>query len=681
MGWPEAGLRDGGVRLVRAARTGYGMRGGVPDTAWHGVWIVKGRMAKITLPDGRVLEVGDGATVRQVAEQIGPGLARAALVARIDGELVDLAASVKDGDQVQIVTAKDAEGLDAMRHSCAHVMAEAICRLWPQTKLVYGPTVEDGFYYDIDLDEPIRPDDFARIEAEMAEIAKADEPFVRTEMSRDEALAKLAGDRYKTDNIQRVDSATISFYSHGNGFEDLCRGPHVPSTGKVGSFKVMSVAGAYWHGDPTQKMLQRVYGTAWPTQKELDEHLNRLEEAKRRDHRVLGRQLDLFSFSEMGPGFALMHPKGMVIWNQIVGFMSGLNRKYGYKEIRTPIILNEELWHRSGHWDNYKENMYFCQIDDVGYAVKPMNCPGGCLVYKTTKHSYREFPMRIAEFGMVHRHEASGVMHGLFRVRQFTQDDAHIFCMPEQIEAEIVGVINLIFETYRSFGFEDFAIELSTKPIKHIGSDEIWDVATGALKAALEHKGIDYKINEGDGAFYGPKIDFHIRDCLKRSWQLGTIQLDFSMPQRFELVYTAEDNTEKVPVMIHRAVLGSFERFMGILIEHFAGAMPVWLSPEQARVLPISEKTSEYGRAVQQRLFDAGLRCGADLSDEKIGAKIAKTHGEKVPYMLVVGPKEAEADAVSVRVRNSQETRTMAVGEFLATVTRKIADKDLSVEF
>ena len=638
-------------------------------------------MARITLPDGSVLEVADGATLRQVAERIGPGLAKAALVGRIDGKLVDLSCSVQDGAQVQIITAKDAEGLDAMRHSCAHVMAEAICRIWPQTRLVYGPTVEDGFYYDIDLDEPIRPDDFARIEAEMAEIAKADQPFVRQEMGRNEALAKLAGDKYKTDNIQRVDSEVISFYSHGDGFQDLCRGPHVPSTGKVGAFKVMSVAGAYWHGDATQKMLQRVYGTAWPTKKELDEHLNRLEEAKRRDHRVLGRQLDLFSFSEMGPGFAFMHPKGMVIWNEIVGFLGGLNRKYRYKEIKTPIILNEELWRRSGHWDHYKENMYFSEIDGVGYAIKPMNCPGGCLVYGTTKHSYREFPMRIAEFGMVHRHEASGVMHGVFRVRQFTQDDAHIFCMPDQIEAEIIGVINLIFETYRSFGFSDFAIELSTKPINHIGSDEIWDTATDALKAALAHKEIQYKINEGDGAFYGPKIDFHIRDCLKRSWQVGTIQLDFSMPQRFELVYTAEDNTEKVPVMIHRAVLGSFERFMGILIEHYGGAMPVWLSPEQARVLPISEKTSDYGRAVQRRLFEAGVRCGADLSDEKIGAKIAKTHGEKVPYMLVVGPKEAESDTVSVRVRGSQDSRTMPVGQFLETATRKIADKDLGVEF
>jgi threonyl-tRNA synthetase len=423
-------------------------------------------------------------------------------------------------------------------------------------------------------------------------------------------------------------------------------------------------------------MLQRVYGTAWPTKKDLDAHLNRLEEAKRRDHRVLGKQLELFSFSEMGPGFAFMHPKGMIIWNEIVAFMRGLNNKYGYREVRTPIILNEELWHRSGHWDNYKENMYFCEIDNVGYAVKPMNCPGGCLLYKTTKHSYREFPLRVAEFGMVHRHEASGVMHGLFRVRQFTQDDAHIYCRPHEIEAEIIGVIDLIFETYRAFGFEDFMIELSTKPLKHIGSDEIWDTATNALQAALDHKSIAYKINEGDGAFYGPKIDFHIRDCLKRSWQLGTIQLDFSMPQRFELTYVDEDNTEKTPVMIHRAVLGSFERFLGILIEHYAAAMPVWLSPEQVRILPISEKTNDYARSLQQKLTEATVRCGADLSDEKIGAKVARSHAEKVPYMLVVGPKEAESGTVSLRTRGANQTRTMPVEDFLASITRKIADKD-----
>ena len=632
-------------------------------------------MAKVTLPDGGILEVIDGATAEQLAEKIGPGLAKTAVAAKVDGRVVDLSTPLNGEVAVQIITPRDDEGLEVMRHSCAHIMAEAICSIWPDTKLVYGPTVEDGFYYDIDLDEPIRPTDFGRIERKMAEIFDADKPFVRVEMTREEAAEKLAGDKYKTDNIAHTDSDIISFYSHGDGFEDLCRGPHVPSTGKVGSFKVMSVAGAYWHGDPTQKMLQRVYGTAWPTQKDLDDYLQRLEEAKKRDHRVLGKQLDLFSFNEAGPGFAFIHSKGMIIWNAIVDFWRDVHDRYDYEEVRTPIILNEQLWHKSGHWDNYKENMYFTNFDDANFAIKPMNCPGGCLVYKTRQHSYREFPMRVAELGLVHRHEASGVMHGLFRVRQFTQDDAHIFCTPDQIEAEIIGVIELTFEIYQAFGFEDFHIELSTKPDKHIGSDEIWEIATNALKDALRHKNIDYKINEGDGAFYGPKIDFHIRDCLKRFWQLGTIQLDFSMPERFGLVYTDKDNIEKTPVMIHRAVLGSFERFIGILIEHYGANFPLWLSPEQVRILPISEKSNDYASQVERKLKDSQLRCSIDITDEKIGAKIARTHGEKLPYMLVVGPKEAEADAVNVRIRGFQENKTIGIDEFLRNIKRKIADK------
>jgi len=588
-------------------------------------------MAQVTLPDGSILRVTDDITAKQLAEQIGPGLAKAAVAAKLNGQLVDLSTSITEGADVQIITLQDSEGLEVMRHSCAHIMAEAICSIWPTTKLVYGPTVEDGFYYDIDLDEPIRPDDFARIEEKMREIIEADRPFIRKEMTRVEALTKLAGDKYKIDNINRTDSDVISFYSHGNGpsaplgtsFEDLCRGPHVPSTGKVGGFKIMSVAGAYWHGDPTQKMLQRVYGTAWPTQKELDDYLQRLEEAKKRDHRVLGKQLDLFSFNEAGPGFAFIHSKGMIIWNEIVGFWSSVHNRYGYQEIKTPLILNEQLWHRSGHWDNYKENMYFTNFDGVYYAIKPMNCPGLCLVYKTRQHSYREFPMRIAELGLVHRHEASGVMHGLFRVRQFTQDDAHIFCTPKQIESEVIGVIELTFEIYRTFGFEDFHIELSTKPEKHIGSDEVWDISTSALKNA---------------------------------------QLDFSMPQRFGLVYTDEDNTEKTPVMIHRAVLGSFERFIGILIEHYSGNLPLWLSPEQVRVLPISEKTNDYAKIIHDRLSEAQLRCSCDLSDEKITAKIAKAHSERLPLMLVVGPKEAQSNTVNVRIRGAGQTKTLVIG-------------------
>jgi threonyl-tRNA synthetase len=636
-------------------------------------------MAQITLPDGSTLEITDGTTAKQLAEQIGSGLAGAAAAAKINGQLVDLSAPITADAAVQIITLADAEGLEILRHSCAHIMAEAVCSIWPEAKLVYGPTVEDGFYYDIDLDEPISPADFERIEKKMYEITKADKPFIRRQMSRSEALTKLASDKYKTDNINRTDSEIISFYSHGDGFEDLCRGPHLPSTGKVTAFKIMSVAGAYWHGDPTQKMLQRIYGTAWPTKKELNIYLQRLEEAKKRDHRVLGKQLDLFSFNEAGPGFAFIHPKGMIIWNAITEFWRSVHDKYGYQEIKTPIILNEQLWHKSGHWDNYKENMYFTSFDDVNYAIKPMNCPGGCLVYKTRQHSYREFPMRVAELGLVHRHEASGVMHGLFRVRQFTQDDAHIFCTPEQIKPEIIGVIELAFEIYRAFGFEDFHIELSTKPIKHIGSDEIWDNSTNALKSALKHKKIEYKTNEGDGAFYGPKIDFHIRDCLKRSWQLGTIQLDFSMPQRFGLLYTDKDNVEKAPVMIHRAILGSFERFIGILIEHYGGNLPLWLSPEQAVVLPISEKSNDYAKTIQEKLTDAQLRAGCDLSDEKIDAKIAKAHSRKLPFMLVVGPKEVQSGTVNVRTRGDKETKTVEIDKFIAITRLKIAEKKVEL--
>ena len=636
-------------------------------------------MVKINLPDGSIIEAARNTTPKQIAERLGPKLANQALAAKINGQLSDLSTSITEDTSLKIITAADPEGLDVMRHSCAHIMAEAICRIWPQTKLVYGPTVEDGFYYDVDLDETIRPSDFERIEEQMHRIVQADAPFVRREMSRAEALAKMASDKYKTDNINRAKSEIISFYSHGDGFEDLCRGPHIPSTGKAGSFRIMSVAGAYWHGDPTQKMLQRIYGTCWPTKKELDEYLHRLDEAKKRDHRVLGRQLDLFSFNEAGPGFAFIHPRGMIIWNQIVDFWRSVHNKYDYKEIKTPIILNEELWHKSGHWENYKENMYFSEIDGRAYAIKPMNCPGGCLVFNTRQHSYREFPLRVAELGLVHRHEASGVMHGLFRLRQFTQDDAHIFCTPQQIESEVIGVIELTFEIYRAFGFEDVHIELSTRPIKHIGSDEIWEIATNSLISALAHKGIDYKTNEGDGAFYGPKIDFHIKDCLKRSWQLGTIQLDFSMPERFGLVYTDRDNTEKTPVMIHRAVLGSFERFIGILIEHYAANFPLWLSPEQARVLPISEKTNDYARKVNAELKAAGIRSSVDEADEKIGAKIVKAHGDKVPYMLVVGPQEANNNAVNVRIRADKDSKKIDIQKFVETALKKITDKQISL--
>ena len=631
-------------------------------------------MANVKLPDGKIIEAADNSTIYDVVMQIGPGLAKAALAARINGNLVDLSYRISGDVNLSVVTTRDDESLEIMRHSCAHVMAEAITSLWPETKLVYGPSVRDGFYYDIDLERPISPEDFEAIENKMSEIIATDKPFKRVEMTKEEALKAVAGDIYKTDNIERAESDVLSFYYQGDGFKDLCRGPHVPSTGKIGAFKLMSVAGAYWHGDASQKMLQRVYGTCWQDKKELKKYLTRIEEAKKRDHRVLGKQLDLFSCHEEGPGFAFLHPKGMVIWNNVIAFWKELHNKYGYSEIKTPIMLNEQLWHKSGHWDNYKENMYFTSVDDVNYAVKPMNCPGCCLVYNTNKHSYKEFPIRYAELGLVHRFEASGALHGLVRVRQFTQDDAHIYCMPNQIESEVVGVINLILEMYKQFGFNEFHIELSTKPEKHIGSDEIWETATESLKGALEAKQIDYVINEGDGAFYGPKIDFHIEDAIGRSWQLGTIQLDFSMPERFELVYTDADNTEKTPVMLHRAILGSLERFMGILIENYAGSMPMWLAPEQVRVLPISEKTNEYAEKIAEMLNNSGIRATVDYCDDKIGAKIAKGHADKLPYMMVVGPKEAEENAVNLRTRGTKETFTAQFEDILPL----LKEKDLS---
>ncbi len=634
-------------------------------------------MAKVKLPNGAVLEAPDGTNAYQFAEMIGAGLARAALAARINDKMVDLSTPIAGEVSLQIITNKDAEGVEILRHSCAHIMAEAICSLWPNTRLVYGPTVADGFYYDVDLDTPIRPEDFPKIESKMAEIIKSDRPFERIEMNRDEARQKMAGDVYKLDNIDRAAGDVISFYRQGDGFMDLCRGPHIPRTGAVDpkAVKIMSVAGAYWHGDASQKMLQRIYGTVWRNKKELDEHITRIEEARKRDHRVIGRQMDLFSFQDEGPGFAFLHPKGMVVWNEIIDFWRMIHRKYGYCEIKTPIMLNESLWHRSGHWDHYKQNMYFTTVDEMTYAIKPMNCPGGLLVYKSNKHSYREFPMRVAELGLVHRYEASGQMHGLVRVRQFTQDDAHIFCTPDQIESEVIGVISLVQELYSAFGFKEYHIELSTKPEDHIGSDEIWEVATNALAGALKHKGLAYQINAGDGAFYGPKIDFHINDCIGRSWQLGTIQLDFSMPMRFEVTYTDKDNTEKTPVMLHRAILGSLERFLGILIEHYAGNFPLWLAPEQVRIMPISEKTNEYAMKLAETLKHHEFRVSTDLSDDKIGAKIVKAHGDRVPYMLVVGPKEAEQNAVNVRMRQSQQTVTVSVDQFIAKAKEQIAEK------
>jgi threonyl-tRNA synthetase len=544
-------------------------------------------MPSVKLPDGSAMELTEGATVKDLAEEIGPGLAKAALAGRVNGQEVDLSHTLSDGDDAAVLTWKDEKGREVYRHSTAHLMAQAIKRIWPEARLTIGPPLEDGFYYDIDL---FTPEDFEKIEAEMKRAAEEDLPIRREVLTREEALRffRERDDRYKVEIIDSIpEEETLTNYWQGE-FVDLCRGPHVPSTGYLKVFKITSVSGAHWRGDATRQMLQRVYGTSFTDRKQLKQHLQLLEEAKKRDHRKLGKELDLFSFHEEGPGFPFFHPKGQVIFNEMLAYMRGRLREHSYVEIQTPLILNEALWHRSGHWDNYRENMYFTEIDETACAVKPMNCPGCMLWYREGLHSYRELPLRVAEFGKVHRHELSGVLHGLFRVRVFTQDDAHIFCTPDQLEDEIVGMIEMIRSVLSDFDFEDVHIELSTRPGKAIGSQEVWDQAEAALEGALRRLGIDFQLNPGDGAFYGPKIDFHIRDCLRRSWQLSTIQVDFSMPQRFGLEYVGADGQRHTPVMIHRAIFGSIERFLGILIEHTAGNFPVWLAPVQARVLSSS---------------------------------------------------------------------------------------------
>jgi len=556
-------------------------------------------------------------------------------------------------------------------------MAQAVKRVIPEAKVTIGPAIEDGFYYDFDLPEPLTPETLARIEDEMKKIIEEGHEIRRRELPREEAIAlfRQRGEPYKVEIIEDLPAdQTISCYEQGE-FVDLCRGPHLPSTAAVKAFKLLNVAGAYWRGDSRNRMLQRIYGTSFPDRKMLDEHLRLLEEARKRDHRRIGKDLDLFSFHEEGPGFPFFHPKGVVIFNEIVGFLRQELARRNYLEIMTPLILNEELWHRSGHWDHYKENMYFTEIDERTYAVKPMNCPGGLLVYKTSLHSYRDLPLKIAEFGRVHRHELSGVLHGLFRVRSFTQDDAHIFTTPEQLEDAITETIEFIRYVYHVFGFEDYHMELSTRPEKSIGSDEMWDNATSALQNALEKLGIDYKLNPGDGAFYGPKIDFHIRDCLRRSWQCGTIQVDFSMPERFDISYVGADGQKYRPVMVHRAIVGSLERFIGVLLEHTAGNLPVWLAPVQVAVLPISDKLNEYAGRVYESLRNAGVRATLDGGQEKIGAKIRNAELLKVPCMLIVGQKEADAGAVSVRRHGKGDQGSQPLDQFIPEILREIAER------
>lgn len=633
-------------------------------------------MIKITLKDGSVKEYDEGVTIKQVAESISAGLARVALAGEVDGTVKDIKFKLEKDCKLSLLTFEDDGGKHAYRHTTSHILAQAVKKLYPEAKLAIGPSIDTGFYYDFDIDKPFSIEDLDKIEKEMAKIIKEDLALERFTLPREEAVKFMEekGESYKVELIRDLpEGEEISFYKQGD-FVDLCAGPHVPSTGVIKAFKLLSVAGAYWRGSEKNKMLQRIYGTSFNKKSVLDDYLFMLEEAKKRDHRKLGRELDLFTILDEGPGFPFFMPKGMVLRNLLEEYWRQEHKKNGYQEIRTPIILSEELWHRSGHWDHYKENMYFTKIDEGDYAVKPMNCPGGMLVYKRKLHSYRDLPQRMAELGLVHRHELSGALHGLMRVRCFTQDDAHIFMTPDQIKDEVLGVIDLIDDFYSVFGFK-YHVELSTRPEDSMGSDREWELATNALKEALDSKGMKYKINEGDGAFYGPKIDFHLEDSIGRTWQCGTIQLDFQMPERFDLTYVAADGEKHRPVMIHRVVFGSIERFIAILTEHFAGAFPTWLAPVQVKVLAIVEKHHPYVLELQKILEDKGIRVEVDLRNEKIGYKIREAQLEKVPYMLVVGDKEMENRTVAVRSRKDGDLGTMAIDEFLNRVTEEVNSK------
>jgi len=635
-------------------------------------------MVTIKLKDGSQREYPKGMSLLQIIEDISPRIARNAVVAVFNEKLTDLNVKIKENGTLEILDFSDKRAQEVYRHSSAHVMAQAVKRLWPETSLAIGPPIEKGFYYDFDSKHTFTPEDFELIENEINKIIKADYPIVRKELERDEAIKMFPQDeeKYKVELIEDLpEDAVISIYQQGE-FIDLCAGPHVPSTGRLKILKVMSLAGAYWRGDETKPMLQRIYATSFPKKSMLDDYLHKLEEAKKRDHRRLGKELGLFVLLEEGPGFPFFMPKGMVIRNELENYWRELHEEAGYQEVRTPIILSRELWERSGHWEHYKENMYFTKIDEGDYAVKPMNCPGGMLLYKQNLHSYRDLPIRVGEMGLVHRHELSGALHGLMRVRAFTQDDAHIYMLPEQIIDEIKGVIDLAVTLYQKFGF-DFFIELSTKPEKAMGSDEDWDIATNALKQALEEKALDYRINEGDGAFYGPKIDFHLRDSLDRTWQCGTIQLDFQMPEKFDLTYIGEDGEKHRPVMLHRVIYGSMERFIGILTEHFAGAFPTWLAPVQARILPITEKHHGYAERLLQELKQEGIRAEADMRSEKIGYKIREGQLQKIPYLLIVGDREAQDNTVAVRQRQKGDLGPRPLTEFKEMIQQEIVQKKI----
>ena len=632
---------------------------------------------KVTLKDGSFKEYAQPMAVIDIAKDISEGLARMACVAEIDGEVKDLRTIVDKDCTLNIFTAKDPEGLAALRHTASHVMAQAIKRIWPETKLAIGPSIADGFYYDIDRDESVTSDDLAKIEAEMKKIIKEALPLERFELPRAEAIAlmKEKNEPYKVELIEDLpEDSIISFYKQGE-FTDLCAGPHLMNTKEVGkAFKLMNIAGAYWRGSEKNKMLTRIYATAFAKKEDLDAYVTMMEEAKKRDHRKLGKELGLFMMSDAGPGFPFFLPKGMILKNTLLDYWREIHKKAGYVEISTPIILNRSLWETSGHWDHYKNNMYTTVIDGEDYAIKPMNCPGGVLVYASEPRSYRDLPLRMGELGIVHRHEKSGQLHGLMRVRCFTQDDAHIFMTPEQIRDEIKNVAGLINQVYSLFGFK-YHVELSTRPEDSMGSDEDWELATNSLQGALDDLGLDYVINEGDGAFYGPKIDFHLVDAIGRTWQCGTIQLDFQLPQRFELEYIGADGEKHRPIMIHRVCFGSIERFIGILIEHFAGAFPTWLAPVQVKVLPISEKYEEYAKSVKAALDAADIRAEIDLRSEKIGYKIREAQGQKIPYMLVVGQKEQADGTVSVRSRFKGDEGAEDLNVFIANIKAEIAGR------
>ena len=632
---------------------------------------------KIILPDGSAKEYAAGTTLGEAVKKLSNSLAKKVLAANVNGELTDLREELVDGSEVAFLTFEEDGGKHTLRHTASHVMAQAVKRLWPEAKLAIGPAIDKGFYYDIDMEHTLTPEDLGKIEKEMSRIVKENLPITKSVMSRQEAIEffKSKNEDYKVELIEDLpEDAVISCYAQGD-FIDLCAGPHVASTGKVKAFKLQSIAGAYWRGDEKNKMLQRIYGTAFEKKEELDAYLHMLEEAAKRDHRKLGKELGLFVIKEEGPGFPFFLPKGMALRNELENFWREVHHDFEYDEIRTPIILNKQLWETSGHWEHYRENMYTTIIDDEEYAIKPMNCPGGILVYQNEMHSYRDLPLRYAELGLVHRHELSGALHGLFRVRAFTQDDAHVFMLPEQMQSELMKVIELFDRIYSQFGLK-YHVELSTKPDNAMGDDAIWEAATEALRNAIEAKGIDYVINPGDGAFYGPKLDYHIEDSLGRTWQCGTIQLDMNLPERFNVEYIGEDGQKHRTIMIHRACFGSMERFIGILTEHYAGAFPAWMAPVQVKVLPISEKHVEYANQLAKQMCHDYVRVEVDDRNEKIGYKIRQAQMEKVPYMLVVGDKEMEDNSVNVRKHGGDELGTVPFDEFFNSIKIEIKERN-----